>query len=176
MVENLQSLVENADEALGWKLRAVLQSEPQVMLLASSTSRFEGLDDARQPFFEIFRIVGLEPLGTDECARLWTVVSGERIGGHKIRPLQILTGGSPRLLVIVAGFGRHRSLRKLMEELVGLIDEHTEYFRGHLEALGKTERRVYIAVIDLWQLSRPGKSRPVPAWTSEPCRPCSGVL
>ena len=157
MVENLQSLVENADADLGWKLRAVLQSEPQVMLLASSTSRFEGLDDASQPFFEMFRIVGLEPLGAEECARLWTVVSGEEISGREIRPLQILTGGSPRLLVIIAGFGRHRSLRKLMEELVELIDEHTEYFRGHLEALGKTERRVYIAVIDLWQLSWPGE-------------------
>ena len=157
MVENLQSLVENADKDLGWKLRAVLQSEPQIMLLASSTSRFEGLDDASQPFFEMFRTVGLEPLSAGECALLWTVVSGERISGREIRPLQILTGGSPRLLIIVAGFGRHRSLRKLMEELVKLIDEHTEYFRGHLESLGKTERRVYIALIDLWQLSRPGE-------------------
>ena len=157
MVENLQSLVENSESELGWKLRAVLQSEPQIMLLASSTSRFEGLDDARQPFFELFRTVGLEPLSTRECAQLWTVVSGERINGREIRPLQILTGGSPRLLVIVAGFGRDRSLRKMMDELVELIDEHTEYFRGHLEALGKTERRVYIAVIDLWQLSWPGE-------------------
>ncbi len=157
MVENLQSLVESTDKDLGWKLRAVLQSEPQIMLLASSTSRFEGLDDASQPFFEMFRTVGLEPLSAGECARLWTVVSGEPISGREIRPLQILTGGSPRLLVIVAGFGRHRSLRKLMEELVELIDEHTEFFRGHLEALGKTERRVYIAVIDLWKLSKPGE-------------------
>ena len=157
MVENLQSLVKNVDKDLGWKLRAVLQSEPQIMLLASCTSRFEALDDASQPFFEMFRIVGLEPLSAGECARLWAVVSGERISGRDIRPLQILTGGSPRLLVIVAGFGRHRSLRKLMEELVQLIDEHTEYFRGHLEAFGKTERRVYVAVIDLWRLSRPGE-------------------
>ena len=157
MVENLQALAENSESELGWKLRAVLQSEPQIMLLASATSRFEGLDDAGQSFFEMFRTVGLEPLGAEECARLWTVVSGERISGREIRPLQILTGGSPRLLVIVAGFGRHRSLRKLMDELVELIDEHTEYFRGHLEALGKTERRVYVAVIDLWQLSWPGE-------------------
>ena len=40
-----------------------------------------------------------------------------------------------------------------MSELVTLIDEHTEYFRGHLEVLAKTERRVYVAVIDLWQPS-----------------------
>ena len=74
-----------------------------------------------------------------------------------MRPLEILTGGSPRLLVIVAGFARHRSLRRLMEELVVLIDEHTEYFREHLEVLGKTERRVYAAVLDLWQLSTAGE-------------------
>ena len=40
-----------------------------------------------------------------------------------------------------------------MSELVTLIDEHTEYFRGHLEVLAKTERRVYVSVIDLWQPS-----------------------
>ena len=157
MVENLQSLGENVDENFGWKLRGLLQSEPQIMLLASATSRFAGLDDAKQPFFELFRIIELEPLSTDECRRLWQVVSGDQVSGREIRPLQILTGGSPRLLVIVAGFARHRSLRQLMEELVTLIDAHTEYFRGHLEVLGKTERRVYIAVIDLWQPSRPGE-------------------
>ena len=142
MVENLQSLCKNVDEDFGWKLRGVLQSEPQIMLLASATSRFAGLDDAKQPFFELFRIIELGPLDTDECCRLWQVVSGNTVRGHQIRPLQILTGGSPRLLVIVAGFARHRSLRQLMEALVTLIDAHTEYFRGHLEVLGKTERRV----------------------------------
>ena len=153
MVENLHSLCESVDEDFGWKLRGVLQSEPQIMLLASATSRFEGLDDAEQPFFELFRIIGLEPLTTEECRRLWQVVSGDAVSGREIRPLQILTGGSPRLLVIVAGFAQHHSLRQLMEELVTLIDEHTEYFRSHLEVLAKTERRVYLAVIDLWRPS-----------------------
>ena len=157
MVENLQALCGNVDKDFGWKLRAVLQSEPQVMLLATATSRFEGLDDAEQPFFELFRIVGLEPLNTEECGRLWQVVSGDAVSKREIRPLEILTGGSPRLLVIVAGFAQHRSLAQLMEELVELIDEHTEYFRGHLGVLAKGERRVYIAVIDLWQPSSTGE-------------------
>ena len=38
-----------------------------------------------------------------------------------------------------------------------LIDEHTEYFRGHLEVLPKSERRVYVAVIDLWRPSSTGE-------------------
>ena len=157
MVENLQMLCESVDRDFGWQLRAVLQSEPQIMLLASATGRFEGLDDAEQPFFELFRIVGLSPLANEDCRRLWQTVSGDSMTGRKIRPLEILTGGNPRLLVIVAGFARHRSLRQLMEELVVLIDEHTEYFRGHLEALPRSERRVYIAVLDLWQPSTTGE-------------------
>ena len=157
MVENLQSLCEDVDADFGWKLRQALQSEPQVMLLASATSRFEGLDDPGQPFFELFRTINLQPLDTDECRLLWQVVSGDEVSAREIRPLQILTGGNSRLLVIVAEFARHRSLRLLMEELVTLIDEHTEYFRGHLEVLAKTERRVYVSVIDLWQPSSAGE-------------------
>ena len=157
MVENLQSLTDDVDSDFGWKLRGVLQSEPQIMLLATATSRFEGLDDAEQPFFELFRILGLDPLDNYECRRLWQLVSGNTITARECRPLQILTGGSPRLLVIVAGFAKHRSLRLLMEELVTLVDDHTEYFRGHLEVLAKTERRVYLAVLDLWQPSSTGE-------------------
>ena len=153
MVENLQSLCSDVDDDFGWQLRQTLQLEPRLMLLATATSRFKGLDDASQPFFELFRIVELEPLSTDACRRLWNMVSGDKQTSREIKPLRILTGGSPRLLVIVATFARHRSLRQLLEDLVTLVDDHTEYFRSHLEVLAKTERRVYLAVIDLWQSS-----------------------
>ena len=81
------------------------------------------------------------------------MVSGDAQTSREITPLRILTGGNPRLLIIVATFARHRSLRQLLEDLVMLVDDHTEYFRGHLEDFAKTERRVYLAVIDLWQPS-----------------------
>ena len=157
MVENLQTLCRDTDTDFGWKLRKILQSEPQVILLASATSRFKELDDVEHAFFELFRIIRLEPLDTGECCRLWQMASGDTVSEREIRPLQILTGGNPRLLIIIAEFARHRSLRQLMEELVRLIDEHTEYFRGHLEVFAKTERRVYLAVIDLWQPSTTGE-------------------
>ena len=157
MVENLQALCECVDDDFGWKLRGALQSEPQIMLLASTTSRFKGLDDAREPFFELFRILRLEPLDTEQCRCLWQMVTRDTVKSREIRPLQILTGGNPRLLIIIADFARHRSLRELMEDLVSLIDDHTEYFRAHLEGFAKTERRVYLAVIDLWQPSTTGE-------------------
>ena len=150
MVENLQSLFDAVDEPCGWKLRGALQMEPQIVLVGTATGRFKGIYDAREPFFEFFRIVDLQPLSTSDCQALWQELSDDDSSQRNIRPLQILTGGNPRLLAIVAQFARYRSMDQLMEELVALIDEHTEYFRSHLEALPRTERRVYLAVVDLW--------------------------
>ena len=157
MVENLQTLCRDVDEDFGWKLRGVLQAEPQIILLATATSRFRELDDAEHPFFELFRIVRLDALDTRECLRLWQMVTGDEVRESVIRPLQILTGGDPRLLVIIGEFAQHQSLRQLMEDVVRLIDDHTEYFRAHLEGFAKTERRVYLALIDLWQPSTTGE-------------------
>ena len=157
LVEALPALCASNDDDFGWKLRHVLQSEPKIILLASATSRFEGLDDAEQAFFELFRTVELNPLSTDECRRLWQAASGDEAARRQIRPLEILTGGSPRLIMMVAGFARHRSLSLLMEELAALIDEHSEYFRSNIEILPKTERRIYLALIDLWKPSKPSE-------------------
>ena len=153
MVENMQSLLDHTDDDFGWELRAVLQSEPRVMLLATATCRFEGLEDARGPFFELFRIINLKRLGRKDCRLLWRAISGDAADERKIRPLQILTGGNPRLLAMVAEFHRRQPPSALMDDLIRLVDDHTEYFRGRLEMLPDLERRVYLAIIDLWRES-----------------------
>ena len=158
MVENLQDLCDEVDGDFGWQLRESLQTDAEIMLLGTATSRFEALDDAKAPFFELFRILQLKHLSIAECVSLWHAITGERRGAREMRPLEILTGGSPRFLVIVAEFARHRSVPELLEELVGLVDDHSEYFRGNLNSLPRTERRVYIALSDLW---RPSGTRDV---------------
>ena len=125
------------------------------------------------PFFEFFRTLRLEPLETDDCRRLWEAVSGDEVKRRQIRPLQILTGGNPRLLVIAARRARHRSLPRLMEELVTLIDDHTEYFRSHLLGIAKIERLVYLAVIDLW---RPSSTAEIAARCRQDVRIVSAML
>ena len=173
MVENCQSLFEDVDERFGWGLRKTLQTEPNVMFLGTATARMAALSDVEAPFYEFFRTLLLAPLPLRECKVLWEAVSGEARAEREIRPLQILTGGDPRLLAIVAGLARHRSLRELLQELVALIDDHTEYFRSHLDHLGKTERRVYVALIDLW---RPSTTAEVAARARQEIRVTSSLL
>ena len=176
LVENLQNLCRDADDDFGWSLRAVLQNEPRIMLLGSATTRFQELRNAKEPFFELFRFVDLKPLDSAACLRLWHSVTGADASERTIRPLEIFTGGSPRLLVMVAEFARHRSLPRLMEELVTLIDNHTEYFRGHLERLPRGERRVYVAIIDLWQPSGTGEIAQRARMDVRPASTCIGRL
>ena len=173
MVENLQSLCEETDEDFGWQLRQSLQSDPEIMLLGTATSHFEALDDAGAPFFEFFRILQLKSLGTEECQDLWHAITGDRREARQMRPLEILTGGNPRLLVIVAEFARHRTMSRLLEELVGLVDDHSEYFRGNLNSLPRTERRVYAALCDLW---RPSTTREVANRARSGVRKTSALL
>ena len=173
MVENLQSLCEETDEDFGWQLRQSLQSDPEIMLLGTATSHFEALDDAGAPFFELFRLLRLKSLSTKECQDLWHAITGERREARQMRPLEILTGGNPRLLVIVAEFARHRTMPRLLEELVGLVDDHSEYFRGNLNSLPKTERRVYAALADLW---RPSTTREVADRARSGVRKTSALL
>ena len=66
MIENLQDLCRDVEDEFGWKLRMALQTDPQIMLLAIATSRFEGLNNAEHSFFELARIVSLDPLSTCE--------------------------------------------------------------------------------------------------------------
>ncbi len=173
MVENLQQLADEVDDDFGWQLRQVLQTEPQIMLLATATVRFKSMEKVEQPFFELFSEIPLPPLTTDECARHWQNITGDDISQREIRPLEILTGGSPRLLTIVAGFANHRSISELMEELVYLVDEHTEYFKSQLDPLPPKERRIYIAVADLWQ---PSTAREIAVRARMDIRPVSSLL
>ena len=153
LVENLNAMFADITdpEDAGWRLRKTLQTEPRILLLASATSRFDAIDNPDRALYDLFRVLALRPLDANECAVLWESVSGRRRAPDTIRALQILTGGSPRLLAILARFGAGLSFSELMAGLLDLIDDHTEYFRSHIEALPAQERRVYLALADLWK-------------------------
>ena len=153
LVENLNMLFRDmADpDTAGWRLRKILQTEPRIIVFASATSRFEEIDNPDRALYDLFRVRTLRPLDRNQCATLWETVSGRSPAPEMIRPLEILTGGSPRLISIVAGFGAGLSFRELMADLLDLVDDHTEYFKSHLESLPAQERRVYLALATLWK-------------------------
>lgn len=159
VVENLNMILgEQVSRNDGWTLRHTLQNEPRIMLLATATSRFDEIDNADMAMYELFWTFDLVPLNTDECRTVWKALTGHELAGDRIRPVEILTGGSPRLLSILASFASEMSLRELMDNLAHLVDEHTSYFKSNLEGLPAAERKVYVTLADMW---RPATAREV---------------
>ena len=175
LVENLNMLFrEIADpDAAGWRLRKVLQTEPRIIVFASATSRFDEIDNPDRALYDLFRVRTLRPLDRNQCAVLWETVSGRSPAPETIRPLEILTGGSPRLISIVARFGAGLSFRELMTDLLDLVDDHTEYFKSHLESLPTQERRVYLALATLW---KPATTREIAEHARLETSTCSAQL
>ncbi|MCB9787688.1 MAG: AAA family ATPase [Deltaproteobacteria bacterium] len=174
VIENLNMLFSeqlSSDDA--WVLRHTFQNEPRILVLATATQRFDQIDDVDKAFFELMRVVELPPLTNDECRVLWHRLTGELLEGDRVRPVRILTGGNTRLVAILASFARDRSLVTLMRELVGLIDEYTIYFKANLEGLPATERKVFVALCDIWQ---PATAREVSERTRLPTNTCSALL
>src|SRR5262249_3700283 len=101
-------------------------------------------------WFDMFTVYQLQPLNLDECGALWRLVAGNPLARNPLKAIRILTGGNPRLVTILAVFATNRSFRQLMEQLVHLIDDHTEYFKGHLDSLAFKERKVFVALLERW--------------------------
>ena len=176
-VENLNMLFSDmADPEAGWRLRHTLQTEPRIVLLGSATSRFDEIDRSDHALYELFRVVTLRPLGMEDCAAIWQAIAGSAPvtqDFEEIRPLEILTGGNTRLVVMISSIGAGMSFAELMARLLELIDEHTEYFKGHLEALPAQERRVYLALARLW---KPATAKDVAGQVRLSTNVCSALL
>jgi DNA polymerase III delta prime subunit len=152
IVENLNMLFdEQMSAGDDWDLRHTLQNEPRLMLLGTATQRFDEIDNVDKAWFEFFALHTMELLNLNECRQLWSSVANEDLTDNQIRPMQILTGGNPRLLQVLAGFAKGMSFRDLMANLTQLIDSHTDYFKGLLEVLPATERRVFIELLEFWK-------------------------
>ena len=159
MVENLDTVLgEQLTADDGWALRHTLQNEPEIMLVGSAIRGSDVLHDAKAATYEMFRTVELRPLDADECIALWSKVTSSTEDLHMGRPLEILTGGSPRLVAILAGFGERRSVRETMADLEQLVDDHTAYFKGIIESVPPQARKVLVTLAQRWE---PSSSRQV---------------
>ncbi len=151
VVENFNMLLgEQISDTDAWKLRETLSHEKRVMLLATATSRFKEIENTGKAMFELFKLYKLERLELEECGLLWAFITGKEPGDRRVRPLEILTGGNPRLLAIISKFAAKVSLKRLMEDLMQLVDDNTEYFKSYLDRLPPVERKAYLTLVEFW--------------------------
>ena len=105
-VENLDMMFSDMkDPDAARRLGKTLRTEPRIMMIGSATSRFGEIDRPGGALHDLFRVLSLRPLDRKESAALCEKVAGRSMARRAVRRLQILTGGSPRLLATMVRFG-----------------------------------------------------------------------
>lgn len=148
IVENFQTILDDQIGSGAKDLLKRLSDADLFGILATSVSQLVTEENVALP--TDFLRLDLEPLSLEECRALWNALTQQDVKVDRMRPLEILTGGSPRLLHILADFMRSPSLQNLMENLNFLIDQNTEYFKSQLDSLPPTERKIFAALLEAW--------------------------
>jgi Tfp pilus assembly protein PilF/DNA-binding MarR family transcriptional regulator len=151
IVENLHMIMQDQLSGDPHELVTIMSDQSLFGVLATAVERTSDEDSEMLP--HDFSIIPLRPLTLEECQSLWKGLTGLEADKTRMRPLQILTGGSPRLIHILAEFMQTPSLSDLMGNLNRLIDQNTEYFKNQLDLLPSGERKVFVTLLEAWDPS-----------------------
>jgi tetratricopeptide (TPR) repeat protein len=174
-IENLDLVFErgltNTTQAT---LRRLLMTEPFMMIIGSAVRPFPELQSYDKAFFNYFCPVELEPLTEEQAYKIlkrrakWDGNEDFEQQQHehrgKIRAISFLTGGNPRLLLMLYEILTHHEVQSAVQALRRLVDELTPLLKDILEhQLAKQQVKVVDALMRLDGNATPsqlaGKSR-----------------
>ena len=152
-------MLENLGEILGRQirdkndvaaLRKFLMADNGCLLLATAPLHFDGITDIEQPFYDFFDIQILESLSFEETVEVirlnleWEKRKGILDTLEDMRPrlqaLYRMTGGNPRLTMMLYELIAHESITNVQEQFHLLLDRISPFYQGRLNDLPPGQR------------------------------------
>jgi transposase len=160
-------LVENLDRvfsALGTegqqRLRAHIEREEDMLLVATSTRLTDYLIEQAQPFYGFFDTIELEPFTLDEAITMLQQIArfngdqtlatrlGEPDTRARLAAVERLAGGQPRIWAFLAAGLTAASLKDFVDVLLGRFDDLTPYYQEQLGRLSPHELQAVWTLIE----------------------------
>ena len=152
MIENLGEVLsrqirDGSDVAA---LRKFLMADNGCLLVATAPMHFDGITDVRQPFYDFFDIQMLESLSFEETVEVirrnleWEERTDMLASLEGMRPrleaLYRMTGGNPRLTMMLYELIAHESVTGVQEQFHVLLDRISPFYQGRLNDLPPGQR------------------------------------
>jgi hypothetical protein len=163
LVDNLDLILNSIPADQHWHLRRALQAHGGPILIAAATQLPGQIGDHEAAFYEFFQWDLLEPLNKDEmfaCLRRLAEANPEsgapvlraiRTQPERLRVLHTLTGGNPRILVLLYGLLERADSDTAHSDLEGLLDQVTPLYKARVEELrSDLQRAVFDAIALNW--------------------------
>ena len=152
MLENLGEIftrqIRNLDDIAS--LRKFLMADNGCLLLATAPLHFQGITDIDQPFYDFFDIQILENLTFDETVEVirrnleWDGRTSTLESLNDMRPklqaLYRMTGGNPRLTMMLYELIAHESATQVQDQFHLLLDRISPFYQSRLNDLPPSQR------------------------------------
>jgi hypothetical protein len=159
LVDNMDIVLERLREA-HWPLREALSADNRLVVIGASTTFLQESLVYESPFYDFFHVHELGPLPEDEArklvlelARLANTPEVETIiaaDPGRFKALYILTGGMPRTLALLHGILAAGKNGRVEEDLDGLLDQLTPYYKARFDDLPTQSQLIMDAVALHW--------------------------
>ena len=152
-------MVENLGEILGRQirdkndvaaLRKFLMADNGCLLLATAPLHFDGITDVGQPFYDFFDVQILETLSFEETVEVirlnleWEerkdILDTLEDMRPRLQALYRMTGGNPRLTMMLYELIAHESITSVQEQFHLLLDRISPFYQGRLNDLPPGQR------------------------------------
>jgi len=154
VVENLDALFQGLGKAGQQKLRAFIQENPVLSLVATAQRLVDDLTKRTSAFFGFFQTEQLNPLSVKQAAELIGKISTlngqaeiatflhSATGRSRVRALHHLSGGNHRIYLVLSQFITRESIDDLVMPFSKMIDEMTPYYQEKVRWLPPQQRKI----------------------------------
>lgn len=154
LAENIDHILNNLGDLGQQKLRHLLQTEPNLLLIGTSTRLDRNLSSNSRPFFGFFDTIRLKPFSSEEAKAMLLAVAREsgdkelesRLNGNdalaRIHIIAHLAGGQPRLWALLGNALSVEQLDHLADLLLNCVDDLIPYYREQLVRLSPQQRLI----------------------------------
>lgn len=154
LAENLDDIFAGLKDAGQKALRSFLQETRFVTLVMTSQGLFGGVSRHSSPFYGFFRVEHLAGLSLTEAVDLLTKIARYEgktdlvtflqspAGRARVRAVDHLVAGNPRLYVILSEFLTRDALDELVPPFLDMLDDLTPYYQAKMRALSPQQRKI----------------------------------
>ena len=161
IIENLDQILDKQmDKKEVKRLRAILQKEKLLWIVASSPVRFRGISEGSEPFYNFFEISYLNELNDEEIKELvekLCELNNDNNAEAYIKKINIitkLTGGISRIVFVIYGLLRE-DVGGVEDILFKILDDYTPYYQDIFNTLSPQERLIFDTLISLNGIATP---------------------
>jgi tetratricopeptide (TPR) repeat protein len=154
VAENLDAIFDGLGDAGQKQLRAFIQENPKLSIVATAQRLVEDLSNRASPFFGFFQTEHLKPLNVEEATELLQNIArlheksnvveflSTNRGRSRVRALHHLSGGNHRIYIVLSQFISRDSIDALLELFIKMVDELTPYYQERIRWLPPLQRKI----------------------------------